>query len=166
MGGIYSNAFHDGVTHLICSLVRSKKYEVAASKDVPIMTGDWIDQVWEKSKHGPVHATDPPFSRYKCPVLQGLRITISQLMRNDREILRKTIENHGGIYSPTLDMETTTLVVLTKPEGDKYKYAKKWKIPCVTSTWVFDSVEKGYCLPTEGYRYVFFPKLGQSNLQS
>ena len=22
MGGIYSNAFHDGVTHIICSLVR------------------------------------------------------------------------------------------------------------------------------------------------
>ena len=30
-------------------------------------------------------------------------------MRNDREILRKTIENHGGIYSPSLDMESTTL---------------------------------------------------------
>ena len=44
------------------------------------------------------------------------------------------------------------LVILAKPEGDKYKYAKKWKIPCVTSAWVFDSVEKGYCLNTEGYR--------------
>ena len=49
------------------------------------------------------------FFRYKCPALQGLSITISQLMRNDREILRKTIENHGGIYSPSLDMESTTL---------------------------------------------------------
>ena len=79
------------------------------SKDVPIMTSDWIVQVWEKSKHDPVHATDPQFSRYKCPALQGLNITISQLVRTDREILRKTIENHGGTYSPSLDMETTTL---------------------------------------------------------
>ena len=88
MGGIYSNAFHDGVTHLACSLVRSKKYEVAVSKDVPIMTSDWINQVWEKSKHDPVHATDPQFSRYKCPALHGLSITISQLIRQDRDILR------------------------------------------------------------------------------
>ena len=63
MGGIYANSFHDGVTHLICSLVRSKKYEVAVAKDVPIMTSDWLLQVWEKSKHDPVHATDPQFSR-------------------------------------------------------------------------------------------------------
>ena len=27
MGGIYSNAFHDGVTHIICSLVRFVIYQ-------------------------------------------------------------------------------------------------------------------------------------------
>jgi len=37
-------------------------------------------------------------------------------------------------------------------DGDKYKYARKWKIPCVTSSWVFDSIEKGYCLETEAYK--------------
>lgn len=151
MGGIYSNAFHDGVTHLICSLAKSKKYEVAVDKEVPIMTTDWISQVWEKGKHDSVHATDPQFSRYKCPSLQGLVVTISQLVKNERETLKKLIENHGGIYSPALDMESTMLVVLAKAEGDKYKYAKKWKIPCVTSNWVFDSVEKGFCLPTKDY---------------
>ena len=45
MGGIYSNAFHDGVTHLVCNEVRSKKYDVAVSKDIPIMTSDWVSQV-------------------------------------------------------------------------------------------------------------------------
>ena len=42
--------------------------------------------------------------------------------------------------------------VCTGPAGDKYSHAKKWKIPCVSSSWVFDSIERGYCLPTEGYR--------------
>ena len=32
------------------------------------------------------------------------------------------------------------------------KYAKKWKIPCLSQEWVFDSIEKGYCLNSEGYR--------------
>ena len=37
---------------------------MAVSKDVPIMTSDWILQVWEKSKHDAVHAADPQFSRF------------------------------------------------------------------------------------------------------
>ena len=45
MGGIYSNAFHDGVTHLVCNEVRSKKYDVAVLKEIPIMTSDWVHQV-------------------------------------------------------------------------------------------------------------------------
>lgn len=153
MGGIYSNAFHDGVTHLVASMVRSRKYEVAVAKEVPIMTADWIDTVWEKSKHDSVHAVDPQFSRYKCPSLMGLTITVSQLGKKDRDLLKKSIESHGGTYSGSLDMESTMLLILPKPEGDKYKYARKWKIPCVTSDWVFDSIEKGFCLPTENYRY-------------
>ena len=132
MGGIYSNAFHDGVTHLVCQLVKSKKYEVAVAREVSIMTSEWVEKVWEKGKHDPVHATDPQFTRYKCPSLLGLNITVSQLGRKDRDLLKNTIESHGGTYSPTLDMDTTTLVVLLKPEGDKYKYAKKWRIPCIT----------------------------------
>ena len=28
----------------------------------------------------------------------------------------------------------------------------KWKIPCVTSSWVMDSIEAGYSLPTDSYR--------------
>ena len=42
--------------------------------------------------------------------------------------------------------------VCTAPAGDKYSHAKKWKIPCVTSSWVLDSIEAGYCLPTDSYR--------------
>ena len=42
--------------------------------------------------------------------------------------------------------------VCTGPAGDKYSHAKKWKIPCVTSSWVQDSIEAGHCLPTDNYR--------------
>ena len=108
-------------------------------------------QVWEKSKHEYIHATDPIFTRYKCPVLQGLCITVSQYGKKDRELLKKSVESHGGSYTPTLDMNTTTIVILNKADGDKYRYAKRWKIPCITSDWVYDSIEKGYCLSTEGY---------------
>ena len=55
-------------------------------------------------------------------------------------------------FSGVLDMESTAILIITKPEGDKYKYARKWRIPCLTSDFVFDSIERGFCLPTDGYR--------------
>ncbi len=45
--------------------------------------------------------------RYKCPALFGLNITVSQMNRKDREVLKRSIESHGGIYSGSLDMNTT-----------------------------------------------------------
>ena len=116
------------------------------------MTDEWVAQVWEKGMHQNIHATDPTFTRYKCPALMGLTLTVSQMGRKEKELLKKSIENHGGTYTGQLDMEQTQILIITKPEGDKYKYAKKWKIPCISSDWVFDSIDKGYCLHTEGYR--------------
>ena len=51
-----------------------------------------------------------------------------------------------------MEMDKTTVLVCTSPAGDKYSHAKKWNIPCVTSQWVFDCIEKGYCLQTDSYR--------------
>ena len=55
-------------------------------------------------------------------------------------------------YSGTLEMEKTSVLICSSPSGDKYSHAKKWKIPCVTSSWVLESIERGYCLPTDQYR--------------
>ena len=108
MGGIYANAFHEGVTHLVADVsqhfnfwekqkivfvktgkrdtrnfqvCRSRKYDVAMAKDIPVMTSDWVDAVWSRAKHANLHATDKEFIRYKCPALKGLVITISQLYK-------------------------------------------------------------------------------------
>ena len=85
-------------------------------------------------------------------LLQGVSVCVSQLNRTDKELLRKTLETHGGTYSGILEMEKTSVLVCTSPAGDKYNHAKKWKIPCVNSSWVFDSIEQGYCLPPDMYR--------------
>ena len=116
------------------------------------MTAEWVQQVWERGEHENIYATDPIFTRYKCPALMGLMLTVSQMGKKDKELLKKAIESHGGHYSGQLDMESTQILIISKPEGDKYKYARKWKIPCISSDWVFDSIEKGYCLHTQGYR--------------
>ena len=65
--------------------VRSQKYDVAVRKDIPVMTHAWVDAVWERSgkrtKKASLHATDPQFSRYKCPALMGIIFTVSQMNR-------------------------------------------------------------------------------------
>jgi topoisomerase (DNA) II binding protein 1 len=64
----------------------------------------------------------------------------------------RSIENHGGVYSGILDMEKTAVLIIPSPEGDKYEYAKKWKIPCLGPEWVFDSIDKGNSIATSKYR--------------
>ena len=49
-------------------------------------------------------------------------------------------------------MESTAILIIPTPEGDKYEYARKWKIPCVSPDWVFDSIEKGFCQSTTPFR--------------
>lgn len=121
-------------------------------RDVPIMSSEWVQVVWDKSKHGTLHATDKQFAKYACPALKGLCVTVSQMYKKDKDLLRKCIESHGGIYSAVLDMEKTVILVIPKAEGEKFEYARKWKIPCVKPEWVYDSISKGYCLPTLDYR--------------
>lgn len=35
--------------------------------------------------------------------------------------------------------------------GTKYKYARQWKMYCVTPHWFHDSVQSGYCMPEADY---------------
>ena len=74
------------------------------------------------------------------------------MRRKDKDILKRSIESHGGVYSGTLDMESTAILIIPTPEGQKYNYARKWKIPCVSPDWVFDSIEKGFCQSTTPFR--------------
>ena len=40
-----------------------------------------------------------------------MSISVSQLNKNDKNLLKKTVETHGGCYSGVLDMEKTTVLV-------------------------------------------------------
>ena len=73
----------------------------------------------------------------------GLTLTVSQMGKKDKEILKKSIESHGGTYTGQLDMEHTEILIISKPEGDKYKYAKKWKkciVCCFKLTQIYNQL--------------------------
>ncbi|GFS61654.1 DNA topoisomerase 2-binding protein 1-A [Nephila pilipes] len=145
MGGFFSKDLTKSVTHLIVGEVGSKKYRVAASFGLSIMIPGWVDDVWENGQQQQLHATDSSYNKYKCPVFKGLVITVSQLSVDERSAIQSIIEGNGGAYLAPLKAYKTTHLVLSEPSGDKYRYAKSWKIYCVNVNWIYDSVKSGYC---------------------
>ncbi|XP_041372354.1 DNA topoisomerase 2-binding protein 1-A-like [Gigantopelta aegis] len=146
MCGEVSRVFTEIVTHLVVGEVGSKKYLVAAELGKQIMLPQWVDDVWEKAMYRHVHCHDDQFEKHKCPVFMGLVITVSGLDIEERKEIQKIVEAEGGSYSGEMKLKETTHLVLKEPKGQKYEHAKKWKINIVRTTWLYESVEKGYCL--------------------
>jgi len=153
MSGIYSKNFHDGVTHLVAGAVGSEKYNVAIEKETPIMTVGWVREVWKAScATTSVTAQDPKFSVHRCPALLGVTVSVSKMGKDDKEVVKRSVEEHGGTYSPSLEKDQTTALITPSASGDKYAAAKRWNIPIITSNWVFDSVATGHMLPFKDFR--------------
>ena len=89
----------------------SQKYNVARMKEDPVMLPAWVEDVWTVSSSEMVTAGDPRFDHHKCRAMQGVSVSVSQLNRNDKNLLRKSLETHGGSYSGVLDMEKTSVLV-------------------------------------------------------
>ncbi|XP_037091305.1 DNA topoisomerase 2-binding protein 1-like [Pollicipes pollicipes] len=162
MSGVYSSDFHEGVTHLVAGVVASPKYQVAVTREVPVMRAAWVDRVWEASCRQTVQATDPQFADLTCPPFQGLFICVSQLSRKDKEAIRKIIENNGGSYMTQLECEKTSVLVSPSMDGEKVTFARRWQIPCVVPEWLYDSVERGWCLGMEEYTTAVKAKLSST----
>ena len=89
----------------------SQKYTVAARKEDPVMLPAWVEEVWAVSGSEMVKAQDGRFAHLKCLAMQGVSVSVSQLNKNDKNLLRKSLETHGGSYSGVLDMEKTSVLV-------------------------------------------------------
>lgn len=45
----------------------------------------------------------------------------------------------------------TDVLVVATPSGEKYSHAKRWKISCVSESWISDSANAGYSLKYTDY---------------
>ena len=66
--------------------------------------------------------------------------------------LRDLLESEGGEYTGEMRHETCTHLLISKPAGQKYKFAQKWGVAIVRPEWVIDSIERGYCQDEDEYR--------------
>ncbi|PVD37157.1 hypothetical protein C0Q70_04152 [Pomacea canaliculata] len=129
MGGDISRSLTADVTHLIAGGVGSQKYLVACRQGMHVMTAEWVQAVWERARHGHIHATDDQFSRFKCPVFKGLVVCVSGLDAEERKSVKRYVEQ----------------------EGNKYEHARKWNIHIVSLKWLYDSLDNNFCQSEEVY---------------
>lgn len=68
-------------------------------------------------------------------------------------LLCKFIEISGGNYSGELKQNSTNILIINgdPKSSKKYMHARSWNLTCVKSSWVYDSVEKGYALNSQEY---------------
>ena len=151
MSGEWSPSLHSGVTHLVSRTVLSEKYKVASSLGLPVMAVTWLEDVWRSCECPQVTGEDPVFSSHEVPPLLGVKLCLSQLGRQDREALRREVEEAGGRVSGVLDRDTSVLVCVHQA-GEKWRTAVSWGIPCVSTAWVLDSLDRGRFLEPGDYR--------------
>merc|ERR1711973_6751 len=85
-----------GVTDVVAASVLSEKYKTAISAGLPVMSQKWIEEVWKLStSHLDITAVDKRFSQYKCPPMLGIRVCVTQLERQDRELVKSNVEACG-----------------------------------------------------------------------
>ncbi|XP_026479826.1 DNA topoisomerase 2-binding protein 1-A-like [Ctenocephalides felis] len=158
MGGVFENNMQTKTTHLISNNVTSVKYCKAAGL-IHIVRHDWIEAIWKESLKDEVMGACPEFieqsvTTYRLPPFYGLTITSASLSGEDKNNVKKLIEDNGGTYSGKFQTDTTDVLVINKNGIDSAKYnaARTSKKEIVNPDWVKDSVAFGYAVAMDKYR--------------
>ena len=146
MGGTVLKDLTSSVTHLVAGEVGSKKYRVACSLNQPILLPEWVYTCWDLCHDRHICATDEEFMEYKCPIFKGITLCVTGIEAEKRKEIKRLVTLHGGTYSGELNMNTCTHLLVDTPKGEKYEYAKRWNLHCVSTQWFFDSIQSGFCV--------------------
>ena len=151
MGGIMIGDFTQSVTHLIAGEVGSKKYQVACGIGIPTVQQSWVLDCWSQSKYKVIGSLNQLTQKHLCPCFKGLTICVTGLDADVRHEVKKLTEENGGKYSGELNMRTCTHLIVKVAKGEKYNYARQWKIHCVSSQWFYDCLTEGHWVDESSY---------------
>ena len=152
MGGTMIGDFTQSVTHLIAGEVGSTKYQVACDLGKPIVQPSWVYDCWDQSKYKVIEGTESSFAKkHGCPCFKGLTICVTGLSADIRQEVKKQTEENGGQYSGELKMRTCTHLIVKLAKGEKYNYARQWKIHCVSLQWFYECVQSGHWIEEKNF---------------
>ncbi len=145
-----------------------------------MMTAQWVENVWNVGAREACHANDPLFAKFACPPFQGLVVCVSQIKEREA-LKKMVESNGGlysgqlelgqssscqvlrGLFKMGTQKEfqyccvfyrspgKTNILVTPVAEGDKYVYAKRWKIRCVRPEWIYQSISKGHAVDPDEF---------------
>ncbi len=55
------------------------------------------------------------------------------------------------MYSSDLQMNVTNLLIIPSGRGEKYKFACRWNVKCLSPLWLEKCLEKGYAIRYESF---------------
>lgn len=64
---------------------------------IPIVTKEWIEAIWETNLTTFVKPDDTMFDKYKASVFLNLVVTSTNLPKRQKEEIKNLINNHGGV---------------------------------------------------------------------
>ncbi|PSC67627.1 DNA topoisomerase 2-binding 1-A isoform X1 [Micractinium conductrix] len=119
--------------------VRSPKYRglMRVAPHTPVVTPDWLTASLQAGRV-------LPYDGYRVGPFQGLTVRLSGLSAARKAALAGLVAGGGGVHSPALDKKCTHLVTVST-QSEKYKFAKREGITVVTTQWVEDSTQAGWC---------------------
>ncbi|KAK9367094.1 hypothetical protein V1509DRAFT_627606 [Lipomyces kononenkoae] len=145
MGATHSLDLTSCVTHMIVSSSDTPKYEYAVMKrpDVVFLRTDFVPQIYERWIAGDDIDIEMSIKEYgERRVFEGLTISLSNVVEPERTRYIKAIDENGGKYQSTL-VSGTKLLVIDRPEGQKYKFALQRKIRFVHTMWLDACLKRG-----------------------
>lgn len=141
MGGVFDGTLRTATTHIIAHSNINKKVIKAYTKNISVMKYEWVDEVWKRSQEKHVNGKDEEFNDFKSPLFHNLVFTTSGMGKREKDKITELIQSNGGVCMGVMELGKTDFVILSKPEGEKYKHAKQWKIFCVNPKWIYNCVD-------------------------
>ncbi|OAF68920.1 hypothetical protein A3Q56_03334 [Intoshia linei] len=118
MGGLFSQALTENVTHLVSAISGSKKYYVAINYNKKIMSPTWVEKLWESvCDYRDPKYNEFPFSEMKCPIFSGCIMSVSGFVSIDKIKLKELIETNGGEYSAKMKKNFCTHLIVLEAKG-------------------------------------------------
>ncbi|CAH2236595.1 jg26643 [Pararge aegeria aegeria] len=138
-GGEVESGYCARVTHVLCETQRHGVVMQALRDAKRCVTAYWVADTLER------RCVSPPWHALHLPALharterpaQHHRAALTGWRRDERRRLACCLRQIGTKLTPYMSRDNTVLIC-RRAEGNKYRRARDWGIPCVSAAWLTD----------------------------
>lgn len=116
--------------------------------DVRTVTYKWLEKCIKEEKI--INRKDDSLYYPHPNIFKDLKMSISQYLGSQREYIKDIISALGGRCEETFN-NTHNYLICFQPNGEKYRKANEWNIPCVTGQWVCQCAAKDQIISIDSF---------------